>query len=448
MPVGASGLPYAGPERFVAAGGESGSRAPFLLTMGAYHGTLAATRCLGANAIPVVIADPALFAPARWSRFATGRLFCPPVRQKERFVRWLLDFGRRHPGHVLYPTSDDVAWIFALHRAELATDFHLYQPPVEVIYQLLNKRRLLQACAEVGIDTPQTWFPRDATALRRLETELSYPVLIKPQTQILYWPHAKGMVAKSREELSPTYKHLLQQAAYEPALLAYDPEVAQLMVQAYFPGAADSIYNLSGFIDETGELFAIRASRKVLQRPRQLGVGLCFEEAAAAPVLAGKLRALCRRVGYHGVFEVEFIEEGGRAMLIDFNPRFYGQMAFDVARDLPLPLMVYEAALGRRHQLRAAVQKAGEEVTTEPRGRVYCNRLEFHLLLRLERLAGNLASSDVARWKTWLREHSGAITDGTLDPEDRGPAFAHLTAEVLQYLRHPRSLIRQLSSWK
>ena len=51
--------------------------------------------------------------------------------------------------------------------------------------------------------------------------------------------------------------------------------------------------------------------------------------------LAAAVARLCRGLGYFGAFEVEFLREGERRMVIDFNPRFYGQMAFDVKRGLP-----------------------------------------------------------------------------------------------------------------
>jgi len=425
----------------------AGASAPFLLTMAKYHGTLAATRSLGASGVPVTIADPDLLAPARWSRFASRSVFCPPVQEPDRFVAWLLDFGTRSPGHVLYPTSDDVAWLYAVHRDALASRFHLYQPSAEKLYTLLNKRRLLEACAKAGVEAPQTWFVPDATALRRLSGDLPYPVLIKPQAQILFWPHAKGMVVTSEQQMAETYERFMAQTSYAPALLAWDAEVARPLIQAYFPAATDSIYNLSGFVDETSELFVVRASRKVLQRPRQLGVGLCFVEAEVNAPLAARVRALCRTVGYHGAFEAEFIEQGGRALLIDFNPRFYGQMAFDIARGLPLPLFVHHAALGRRQQLEDAVERARDEAP-EPRGRVYCNRIEFAMLLRLQRLAGNMTGDDVARWRSWVEAHAADLTDAVIDGRDRRPAVVHLAAELLQYLRHPRSLFRQLASGK
>ncbi len=449
MTLTAARLPIPDPapsDRHPRADAGSDPRAPALLTMAAYHGTLAAARCLGASGIPVTVADPDLLGAARWSRYATRRLFCPPARDPDRFIAWLLRFGARFPGHVLYPTSDEIAWLCSLHRDRLRSCFSLYQPPAEVLYTLLNKRRLQQACAGAGIDTPLTWFTADDGALERLYRDLPYPILIKPQTQVLYWPHAKGTVAHSREELPGMYQRFMRVARYAPALLAHDPEVARPLLQVYLPAAVDGIYNLSGFIDDSGELFAVRASRKVLQRPRQLGVGLCFEDARPDPGLAARLRALCLQVGYYGAFEAEFIEDRGRALLIDFNPRFFGQMAFDVDRGLPLPLLVHRAAIGRRDLLREAIDGAREPAGRDPRGRFYCNRVELAMMLRVQRISGKMSAAEVQRWKTLVEEHGPALTDAILDRDDRGPGLAHLVSEILHYLRHPRSLVEQLAS--
>jgi hypothetical protein len=55
---------------------------------------------------------------------------------------------------------------------------------------------------------------------------------------------------------------------------------------------------------------------------------------------------------------LEFIRAGGKQLLIDFNPRFYSQMGFDIARGSPLPLLVYEAACGHEAQLAEVSREA------------------------------------------------------------------------------------------
>jgi len=427
---------------------ETAPVAPALLTMASYSGTLAAARCLGAHGVPVTVADPDLLAMARWSRHATRRVFCPPVQRADRFLPWLLEFGRRFPGHVLYPTSDDTAWLYALHAGELGGSFRLYQPPVEALYTLLNKRRLRQACTRAGIECPRTAFPQDASEVRKLGAEVGFPLIIKPQTQILFWPHAKGALASSPEDLAAGYEGFVRRTAYARAVLEYDPGVAHPMLQAYVPGAAEGIYNLSGFVDESGDLFAVRASRKVLQRPRRLGVGLCFQEASVDPSLAAKLHLLCRQVRYHGVFEAEFVEDRGRFLLIDFNPRYYGQMAFDIGRGLPLATLAHRGALGQREGLRLLLEEAAR-VPLQARGeKVFCNGIELRMLLRIQRLWGAMAPAELARWRSWLQGSPDRRIDAILDREDRGPAVAKVMSELLSLVRHPRSTLGHLASGK
>jgi predicted ATP-grasp superfamily ATP-dependent carboligase len=414
---------------------------PVLLTMAAYHGTLAAARCLGASGIPVTVADNGFFALAHWSRFATRRHICPRLEEPERYVSWLLEFGRRFPGHVLYPTGDDVAWLFSRYRSDLGAHFRLYQPPLDVIYTLLNKKRLHEACSAVGLETPATWFVEEGDDLDRLAADLPFPVVVKPQTQVLRWPHNKGSVVHSRERLREGYEEVIRSATYSPLLVGHDPRVGRPLLQEYHPHATGDVYNLCGFVDETGGLFVVRGSRKVLQRPRRLGVGLCFETAETDGPLADKLRALCRRVGYYGAFEVEFIRQGPRLLLLDFNPRFYGQMAFEIARGLPLPLLVYEAARQRWDRLRELVERA----RADPPGSVaFCNRIDFSLLLRLQRLTSSMEAREEAEWRAWLASRNGTVTDAVIDPSDRGPQLAHLVQEVRRFVRHPRSFLLQL----
>ena len=115
---------------------------PFLLTMPTYGGTLAAARCLGERGVRVTMAGDAFLAPARWSRYVTRWVKAPPVLEAERFFDWLMEFGRKEPGHVLYPTCDDLAWLFANRATELAEYYELYSPKVETILRLLDKKAL------------------------------------------------------------------------------------------------------------------------------------------------------------------------------------------------------------------------------------------------------------------------------------------------------------------
>ncbi len=414
---------------------------PVLLLDGGYYGTLAAVRCFGRLGVPVTIAETKILAPAKWSRYVSRRVNAPSLQEPGALLSWLCEFGRQNPNYVLYPTSDEMAWFMAFHRDVLSSYYKLYVPSVECMYQILNKKLLHALCRELQIATPETWVPGDEADLDNLSGSIPYPVMLKPQTQIFFQTYTKGGLVQTQAELLNAYRSFAKENTYAPTIIAFDPDVLRPMLQRYYPEAADSIYNLSGFIDETGDLVALRASRKILQIPRQLGTGVCFEEAAVEPLLGENLIALCQRLGYYGVFEVEFIQtrEDGQYLLTDFNPRFYKQMAFDVTRGLPLPAFVYYAAAGNYEQLRTMVQAAQTE--TSPVPQVFCHKFEFSLMLNTQKIARATSAAELRQWKDWFATHRRGMTDAVADPADRLPALVDFLLHMLRICRHPKGFV-------
>jgi len=211
------------------------------------------------------------------------------------------------------------------------------------------------------------------------------------------------------------------------------------MVQEYLTVAETNIFSVSGFVTKEGEIMA-RAAMKVLQRPRKVGIGLCFEGRPIEEPLLEKLKLLCKRVGYWGAFESEFIATGDRRLLIDFNPRFYSQMGFDVARGLRLPLLVLHAASGNRAALDAELARARAWQAT---GReVYCHKSMLDLVLTLQGLSGQMSRADVRHWRSWYADHKQAATDAVRDADDPKPALVDAAQWVQHFARHPRSFVR------
>ena len=413
-----------------------------LLTLGDYFGTLAAARSLGRSGVGVLLADGRLLCPTRWSRYVARTLPFPDLATSpQAFLDRLLEVGARDPGHVLLATSDDVAWLFARHRDALSRDFRTYTPPLDVVDTLLNKWRLHQACLELHIDVPMTWLPRNDDELAALEETVRYPVVVKPQSQAFLSPHQKGRIATDAASLAAMVGELRRTTSHASMVFDVNPDVETPVVQEFAESGVDGIYNLSGFVDETGSLFVVEASRKVLQWPRRLGTGLCFETAEVEPKIADDLARLCRHVGYYGPFEVEYLEIGTRRLLIDFNPRFFGQMAFDASRGLDLAQLTYLAATGQRSELAAAVESARRS-TAKVNGGAYCNRIALEVVFRLRRLAGSMSQAEDHHWRSWLREHGGHVTDAVLDRRDWAPGAVEAAAAVFECGRHPRSTWR------
>jgi D-aspartate ligase len=394
-----------------------------------YGGTLAAVRCLGEQGVPVTVAGDRLLAPARWSRHATRFVRCPPVAQTERFLDWLIAFGRRTPGYVLYPTSDDLAWLFAVHAAELGQLFRMYQPPVETVVNVLDKKRLWLSCQEVGLETVPTWFPNDEAEVQALADTLPFPLLLKARTQVRRMGQNKGVVVASQSDLLSNYRRFAAENRYLPGGEQEFGSARRPILQQFFEKASSAVYSVTGFVDRSGELFAARGAVKLLQRTQPIGLGVCFQAAPLEQDLVAGVARLCRAVGHFGVFEVEVLCEGDRRMVIDFNPRFYGQMGFDLRRGLPLALFAWLGACGEEGELRERIQAATKG--PDGPGMIYCHRVVFEMMLFVRQLAGHMSSAEQHRWRQWFAQHRGGAVDASADTDDQLPGLVHTMAELL-----------------
>ncbi|MGA2447173.1 MAG: carbamoyl-phosphate synthase [Polyangiaceae bacterium] len=410
---------------------------PALLCDASYYGTLAAARALGKEGVPVFVADSQWVAPASWSCHIAGRLSCPPVADVENFVDWLLWIGKRHSNCVICPTSDELCFVLAAFREDLAQTFSLYQPELSVVEQLLDKGRLLEHARAVGLDVPETWLPESDADVDRAQRECAGPILIKPRTQILLSTHNKGsLIQREGTGLRLAYERFIRGNTYAPAVRERLSAATRPMLQRYYPEATERVYSLAGFRDRTGCHFVAFAANKVLQRPRSMGVGLCFEEAVVDQNLLEGGQELLKRVGYYGVFELEFIRVGGRSLLIDANPRFYNQLAFDVARGLPLPQLAYAGALGQEDVVERLF--AGLGGRRPSRTHAFCNQLSLGVMVRAERILGAMSGEEATRWRDWRRDRNGSLVDAVADPEDPGPYVAEVARQVLDVVRSPR----------
>ena len=414
---------------------------PVLLADATWLGTLAAARDLGAHGVKVTLASDRWVAPARWSRHVAQTVSCPSSRDAAGFLAWLLRFGAKQPGHVLYPTSDDVAWLVAAHRDVLSGRFHLYTPPVECLVRVLDKVRLVEDARAVGLDVPESIVPCDEHDAERRGRELSFPLYVKPRAHLFGSGGGKGIRVDQPAALLRSWLAQRRASQFDADVLDRVPDLCLPMLQG-FVFASERIYTVDGFVDETGELYASLACVKLLQRPRGSGPGIVFEHAEVDPAVDQGLRRLFKATGFRGVFDAEFIEHDTRKLLIDINPRFYNHMAFETDRGLHLPWLAYLAATGNREALKEEVEKANRAVKVSHRA--YVHRLQTSLLLAAQRLARSMSDEDQLRWRRWMLDNLGSAMDPVRMADDPAPSVAEAAMEALNFMRHPRASLRSL----
>ena len=415
-----------------------------LLFLGDYFGTLAAARCLGEHGVPVVLADAPRMTRAGASKFVSQRLHCPPAEHAAAWVSWLRDQAPRLRGAVLFPGSDEQVFLTALHGCTVGVDYKLPLDSLSRAMRILDKSKLAEACANVGLDVPRTWYPLSEAELRRdIGAIAGTRVLIKPKTQAQWRSGEKAMHADSPEALEKSVIRFVHHTGYGAELLAYDGHLAWPMLQEFLPRAASQILSVSGYASSRHQRAVLRASEKVLQRPRELGIGLCFESRPVPEGLDLKVAALCAELGYEGTFELEFVPHEGRLLLIDMNPRNYGQMGFEVARGAPLPYLEYLRATGQHATFDEVYARALAWNRVEPYAFTHGRMLG---LVRLgQATAGRARGLTPEPWHAWARSFGDRLIDASYRSDDPGPAAWDLLANATSFARHPRAFLRSLS---
>src|SRR5215831_15361149 len=162
-------------------------RPPIILANSGHLGTLAAARSLGRAGIRVIVADPsAWWTRTRYSRYTAQYVKCPQFEETSKWIDWLISLGQRGPRCAVYATSDAVSFALARYKNEIAKYFDLYQPDMETVLNVLDKKRLLQCAHDVGLGAPDTWLPKSAQEAGQIAAELGGRLIIKPRSQLAH----------------------------------------------------------------------------------------------------------------------------------------------------------------------------------------------------------------------------------------------------------------------
>ena len=399
-------------------------------------------RSLGRAGVKVVTLDPSMICQGRFSRYSSQHLTCPAFEESSAWAEWLLRKARIGPRRAIYATSDAVSFALARHRNELSADFELYQPGLDTVMSILDKELLMQNAQAVGIETPPTWFPQSSAEAAKIARDAGERVIIKPRSQLAQRTKTKGSIVESRGHyVRSIFDSYMKDQSTNSEFAQQYPVTMAPFIQQYYPQAAEDVYSLSGFREKIGGGVIMRGARKILQQPRAIGIGLCFEPALVDPLLADRTKRLCERIGYYGVFELEFILAEGKAMLIDFNGRLYHQMAFDIARGMELPALAYAAATRNQAEVNRLMAHGNSGKHDEVAG--FCNHFVLATMVRTQRILRTMSRKDATRWLNWSRGSHGRMIDAIRDPHDALPAFVDVAQFLLHSLRHPRSFLRQ-----
>ena len=307
---------------------------------------LAFTRSLGRAGVRTRVYSHRPWPVARLSRYCREFARCPDTADAAKFLPWLEKEIRSGRIDLVAPTSDLIAFYVAELHDAFRPELRDLLPPPSAVLDALFKDRFDAACARHGFRTPWAAHPRSVAEAQDLAASYRYPAILKPKSHVGVGIE-RGEVVHDADELRRAYRSY-QIPPEQAAACARYPELRLPMIQEYVPGALQNLYSVSGVLGAGGQVVAASASRKSLQWPPTLGIGIEFH-ASDDQELLDRGCALASRIGRRGIFEVEFIRDArtGELVAIDLNPRAHGFISFDIARNNDLPLLWHRLATGQ-----------------------------------------------------------------------------------------------------
>jgi predicted ATP-grasp superfamily ATP-dependent carboligase len=322
------------------------------------HGCLGAVRTVGRAGVPtyLVVANPD--APVGRSRYVTERILWQPqyYDTEAALIDRLIALSRRLERRPLIVcTGDEMAVLVARHQ-DVLRDFFVY-PDVaaERPGQLADKRLLAELCAQYGFATPRSVAAESVSEIEAALDDFEPPVVVKSTT------------LRNQSEAQNVNSSIVVHDRTALLELARGwTEPLRILIQEYIPDELSEDWFVNGYRGAEPGVHVVFTGRKDRLWPRQ-GGSMAAGHTAVNPELAALTMELCSRVGYRGIFDLDWRldRRTGQYTLLDFNPRvgaqfrmFESEAGVDVVRAMHLDLS------GRA--IPAGAQIEGERFVVEP----------------------------------------------------------------------------------
>jgi predicted ATP-grasp superfamily ATP-dependent carboligase len=307
-----------------------------LILDGEQKSALAATRSLGRKGVRVIVGSVLKNSLAGASRYC-AKNFCyrSPNKDPKAFINDLLAAIVKERVDLLFPMTDLSVFHVLENRAKLEVYTII---PIASNHQYRfasNKIELVRLCRELNIPAPKSRFYSNRSAVNDDYQNLSYPVVLKPQTSLFWyngkWRKAGVSIIKSPEQLirtiqsKPSYEH-------------------PFMVQDLIEGQGLGIFALF----DQGKPIAVFSHRRLREKPPWGGVSVLCESAIPDPVVQNHAIQLLKVLKWHGVAMVEFKQDlkTGIAYIMEINARFWGSLQLSIDAGIDFPYLLYQLSQG------------------------------------------------------------------------------------------------------
>jgi gamma-glutamyl-gamma-aminobutyrate hydrolase PuuD/predicted ATP-grasp superfamily ATP-dependent carboligase len=312
----------------------SSSRTPgrVILTYGRSLMALVIARSLAERGVEVIACDDVGLTVCSFSRHVQETFTVAPWdSEPEQFLQDLeaaiIEYAPRDKRpYVLMPVFREIELI-ARNRARFEPMIKLAAPSIESIELVTPKHHLAALADEAGLDAPRTWRPTSRAALRKLEAELPFPVIVKP----VDGAGGRGVACV----------HAIEEAEERAEELGFETPP---LIQECIEGEDYCVAVLA----RAGALKAIMAYRNVTTFPREAGAGAVRETVDAEP-FRGAVEALLAATQWDGVAQIDFRWSGKPSdapKLIEVNARFWAGVFHSVESGVDFPWLLYRQTIG------------------------------------------------------------------------------------------------------
>jgi carbamoyl-phosphate synthase large subunit len=261
----------------------------------------------------IAAADVDPFAPAL---AAADLALLAPRTEENGFVSWLEEVSICHAPLLILTLYERDLCVLEPMRPKLSDlGARLVGMPTDSLKICMDKQKLSEMCAEIGVSAPATW-PGDSLASIPVE---SFPLMLKERAG----RGSRGQqFARNLEELSGWV----------------NADLTEFCIQQVITGTE---FGLDVINDLEGRFVTVFAREKISMREGETAVARTADPERFNVIA----RALSARLAHQGCMDVDVIVSGDDVFLLDVNPRFGGGYPFShlAGADLPAVLLCWAA---------------------------------------------------------------------------------------------------------
>lgn len=311
---------------------------PVLVIGGVGRYSLAVTRALGRNGIPVILAAEQRRCLAGVSRFAQKTVVCPSLeRAPEAFVATVAAVVRKHGIGLVMPISESALELLLRDPSRVAPA-RIPFGSLAAFETLNDKRALYRLARRLGVPVPRTVIiDRGVLIAEQLPAiaELGYPLVLKPYRSRI---PAGGSYLRAAVRYAGSEGELLDIAGGDPVFRNHP-----FLVQEKIDGTGSGVFMLT----DGGKVRACFGHRRLREYPPTGGVSVLAEGVMPDDAARTAAEAILSHTGWSGVSMVEFkVDRQGTPYLMEVNARFWGTLQLCVESGVNFPLQLYSLAAG------------------------------------------------------------------------------------------------------